>query len=268
MKNQKMLIGVALVGVLILSVVGTGCIFPNPPTPDLRIKTTVTAIWIGSKPTSAPVTSGGLQVSGKLTDINGKALGNLEVWLGGAYLDGSTNLKVKSALTNTLGEYKLTLASSEDIYAVYGTYFEGIGDLSNVAGYSHSGYNVIVGYNGLVKSNQDAKAYIQSTPSSSWVAGTKTAFLTVMNAYELQVKYGRYSDAANTIQTKILPKVTNVSPTPPNTRNWIYDATLQKEVYNSAVDAINSCRLLSGQITESTTSGAGTVYTPALMPQI
>ncbi len=68
MNNPKTLMVVALIGVLILSVAGSGCVWPSPPD-DMRQSTTLTATWKGSTPTSAP-TSGGLTVSGKLTNTS------------------------------------------------------------------------------------------------------------------------------------------------------------------------------------------------------
>jgi hypothetical protein len=252
MNNAKTLIVVALVGILILSVASSGCIVLGEP--DLRPATTLTATWKAA-------VSGGFQVYGKLTDSDGNALGGMTVALGGER-DGKTNEAVKTTTTNTNGEYRIALTSQKDVWKNYGTSFQGIGTSPN--GYKPSGWNVMMGYKGLVAGVKDFKATIQYTPSSQWQPGKKSVMLVGVNGFALQIQDGRYSAAANALQRSILP---NVSPTPGKTSNWINDAPLQKNVYNAMATAINDCRLLSGQITESSTSEADTVYTPALIPQ-
>ena len=245
----------ALIGILILSVASSGCIVLGEP--DSRTATTLTATW------RATSVNGGFIVSGKLTDSNGKMLGGCPVVLGGEK-DGVTSEAVKTTTTNKDGTYVIVLTSRDDTWNNYGTSFPGLGVKADPSGYKPSGWNVVMGYHGLVAGVKDFKAKIQSTASSQWLPGKKIAMLAATDIVALQIKLGRYSDAAKTLQKGILP---NVSPKPQITSNWIKDADLQKEIYNSLTIGINDCRLLSGQIKESSTSEAGTVYTPALLAQ-
>lgn len=257
---------VALIGVLILSVAGSGCVWPSPPD-DMRQSTTLTATWKGSTPTSAP-TSGGLTVSGKLTNTSsGEPLIKVvELWYSDQPDFSVPAGVVKSIQTNADGTYQFTLSSAEDTHKSYGTGFPGEGAASDTSGWKQSGWNVAAGYHGLVYTFDYGKDQIKQL-SSVFVSGTSTATITVLSAAELQLKYGRYSDAANTLATKLLPRFAKVAnPPTTGTSYWIKDATVQPQAYNWIADQTNACRVLSSQITESSSSGLNTVYTGPVIP--
>lgn len=273
MNNPKMLMVIAVVGLLILTVAVSGCQNPiTPPAPDYRRDTTLTATWIGSRSTGGP---GGFTVSGKLTETaTNNPLKNKQVVL---VDNNNPNNIIKQTTTNDGGEYKFTLSSSEEKTVQVQTYATGfLGSGSNPTpspspspgpnDLKASGYNVAVGYYGIMTEISNGKTVVQGTPSLLFLPGTKTAILTVLSAVELQLKYGRYSDAADKLQTLLLPHFAGVATRTTGTSYWIKDPVTQQTYSSGAAGFINDCRIFAGQVTESSTSEHDTVFNPPLLP--
>jgi FtsP/CotA-like multicopper oxidase with cupredoxin domain len=90
------------------------------------------------------------------------------------------------------------------------------------------------------------KATVNGLPSSAFLPGTQTAFLSVLNAAQLQVTYGRYADAAATLQTKLVPKINSCSPPParPDTNHWMRDCAAQGQLYPQVLLLIKEIQAL------------------------
>ncbi len=245
--KTPLVIGV-IIALLAVTVSSAGC------AGDPRTATILTATWLGSKPMSIPIQSGGFQVSGKLLKDDGSnaPLSGYQIVLSWSNdINNQPGQAWKYAITDNLGNYAFNVGSGEDQYLYYAVQF--VGDAS----YKPS-QSFIAGYRGVLYWTDQIRQGLKQQPDSVFLggAGGRNALLAGLTAADLQIKYGKYAEAANTLNTKVLRYVDGCgvpssSTGLPHTTDLIKQCSAQDKLYSGDTNIIaalmQDCRWLAGE---------------------
>jgi hypothetical protein len=261
--NTK-IIAVVMLVLVVVAVSSSGCISFSP---DLRMPSKLVVKWLGGNSIGAA----GLKVSGQLVDQNSnKGIAGKPLVVYGSnditfdqptpQVGDAQQVQLQTLTTDSKGKFTFTLKSSDDKYLLYSVVFPG-DSLNNAANYQPSastvgGYRVLLAF-----TNQLAKE-LTALPSTAFMPGTKIALLATLGSVSVQLKLGKFSSAATTLNSAFLKRMDGYanSGKKPDTNDYVKTNAAQYTLYYRTYLVVKDSQWLSGS---QDTSLAGAPNAPS-----
>jgi hypothetical protein len=259
--NTK-IIAIAMLALVVLAVSSSGCIILNP---DYRSQSFLSVKWLGGN----YVSPAGLRISGQLLDGNNVGIEGKPIVLYGSndatlnqptpQLGDVQQVQLQTQTTDSQGKFAFTLKSFDDKYLLYSVVFPG-DSLNNVANYKPSG-TTVGGYRALLAVTNELTKQLISLPNSAFKPGTKVALLATLGTVSLQIKLGKFSTAAATLNSAFLKRMDGYANSgTPDTNDYVKTNAAQYTMYYRAYLVVKDGQWLSGG---QDTSLAGAPSEPA-----
>jgi hypothetical protein len=249
---NKKILGVTILGLVILSVSFSGCIWPpTPPNPDLRMDSHFSIGWHGGN--SGPA---GFTVSGQLLGPNAEMFGGRTIVLSGSNdvnwnppssapsVGSYKDLKTQTTTVN--GNFAFTLQSKDDRYQLYSVRFDG--DQGNLATNAKSTASAVAGYHGLLAAANQLKHSLMRIPNAAFApGGTKLTLLGTLAAFSSEVSRGQYQRAATTLDSAFLQRMNGYATSgAPDSNDYVRTNLAQYQLYYLSYLGVKDCQWLSG----------------------
>jgi hypothetical protein len=259
---NKKILTVAMLALVVIAVSSSGCIISIPE--DTRMPSFLSVKWIGGTSISAA----GLKVSGQLLDQNNVGIAKKPIVLyasNDAQFDQPTpqigdkqQVQLDIKTTDSQGKFTFTVRGSDDKYLLYAVIFAG-DQLNNVANYKPSG-STVGGYRALLAITSQLTKELTTLPSSAFTPGTRVALLATLGTVSLQIKLGKFSTAAATLNSAFLKRMDGYANSKgPDKNDYVKTNAAQYRMYYRAYLVVKDCQWLSGG---QDTSLAGALEAP------